>query len=332
MCKKNFFVSLGVGVLLILGVFYGFHTKSSLDTNTQFVTVRFGYLPIVWNLPLYMAVEKGYFTEAKITPDLVQFQSPNQMIDAIMAGQLDFTAPGGPLGIPAIADYKDPGKMKIYAISGEESQDAIGVDIIVPTNSNINSLKQLKGKKFGIPAGTIQWRTIAREILAQNGLDMDKDLTVIELAPNIQVQAIASGQVDAMLALEPIPTVAVSKGVAKILIKAPDKFIADPMWVGAGVVSTKFIKDNSKLADAVITILNQSLEEVNADFDSSRQYLPKYTSLTADIVSSVPRIDYKIYKQIDQKTKESIKKFLDIFYKYKVVDGALDINNLLYSK
>ena len=331
MNRKNiFFAGLIAVIVLVAGVLYGYFNKQA--EGIQPVTVKFGHLPIVWNLPLYAAIEKGYFAEAKIVPEMVEFQSPNQMIDAVISGQLDFTAPGGPLGIPAVADYKNPGKMKIYAISGEESLDAVGDSIIVPVNSKITSLSQLRGKKLGIPAGSIQWQTIAREILAKSGLDMDKDLFIVELAPSIQVQAISSGQVDAVLALEPIPTVAVSKGVAKILVKAPDKLIANPMWVGAGVVSTKFNKENPEITKKVITILDKSLTEVNADFNSNRQYLPKYTALTADIVSAVPPINYKTCVTISQTDKESIQKFLDIFTKYRVVDGTMDINNLLYCR
>jgi NitT/TauT family transport system substrate-binding protein len=328
--KKNIFLLGFIIILVVIGIIYNYSNNN--QNKGQYTTVKFGYLPIVWNLPLYAAIEKGYFDKEKIIPEMVQFQSPNQIIDAIISGQIDFTAPGGPLGIPAIVDYKNPGKMKVYAISGEEAADASGVDIIIPIDSQITSLSQLKNKKLGIPAGTIQWRTIAREILAKNGLDMDKDLTIVELAPTIQVQAISSGQIDALLALEPIPTVAVSKGVAKILIKAPDKLIADPMWVGAGVVGTDFVKSNPDSAKKVVSILNKSIKEVNVDFNSNRQYLPKYTSLPAEIVSRVPAINYRTCEQIDQNNLESIQKFLDLFTKYKVVDGIIDINKLLYCK
>jgi ABC-type nitrate/sulfonate/bicarbonate transport system substrate-binding protein len=50
-----------------------------------------------------------------------------------------------------------------------------------------------------------------RALFAKEGIDIDKDLTVVELAPGLQVQALASKQIDALLALEPMSTIALQK-------------------------------------------------------------------------------------------------------------------------
>jgi NitT/TauT family transport system substrate-binding protein len=206
-------ITLGIiFVLLVLILIFSFNfnklTGHVVKENTK---VRIGYLPIVQGLPLYMAIEKGYFKDSGIDVEAIKFDSPNQIVDALMQNNLDFGSPidnsddyitsksefsnktiskkgdlikeivySTALGITGVADYKNPGKLKIYAVAGG-TEEVPNENLMVPIDSNLTSIKDLKGKKLGILAGTIQWRTITREVLAQNGLDMDKDVTIVEL-------------------------------------------------------------------------------------------------------------------------------------------------------
>src|SRR3989344_5563832 len=72
--------------------------------------VKIGYLPVVHGLPLYVAIEKGYFTEQGIAIEQVPFQAPNQIIDALLQGQLDMGSPSTAAGVTAVAESKNPGK------------------------------------------------------------------------------------------------------------------------------------------------------------------------------------------------------------------------------
>lgn len=321
-----------IGLIIVILVFGGiWYSASNNQKVSETTSVKFAYLPVVHGLPLFIAIEKGYFRNEGIQVEAIKFESPNQIVDALLSGQVDFGSAVA-LGITGIAESKNPGKLKVYAVNGEVGDNS-GENIIVPINSNLKSISELKGKKLGILAGTIQWRTIAREILAKNNLDMDKDLTIIELAPSIQVQALASGQVDAILALEPIPTVAISQGVGKIMVKAPAKeFIASPFWYGADVVGTTFAKNNPKTTKKVVNAIKRAVAEVNTDFDENRQYLKNYTSLTEDLATKVPPVNYKTCEDLNEQDMSSIKSFYGIFTKHKVVSGEIDVNALLYCK
>ncbi|MFZ5365390.1 MAG: ABC transporter substrate-binding protein [Patescibacteria group bacterium] len=318
-------------IITVIGVIFLIQQKPS-ERVTETTQVKIAYYPITHFLPLYVAVEKGYFKDAGFDVELVKFEAPNQVIDAVMNGQVDLTGPGAALGITGIADFKNPGKLKMYAISGDHDNYS-GHSLILPINSTITSFNQLKGKKLGIWAGTIQWRTIAREILAQNGLDMDKDLTIVELAPSVQVQALASGQIDALLTLEPIPTTALNNNVAKLWIKSPaDQFISDPFWYGVGVINAKFAIDNPKTTEKLVSVIDKAAQEVNQNFDAYRQYLKGYTSLTDELITKVPPIDFKVCNSFTDEDKDSIAKFFNIFTKHKVVDGTINMTDMLYCR
>jgi NitT/TauT family transport system substrate-binding protein len=332
---------LGIAVVLVLvaGLFITFNNKSVNNTATvansgalETTKVRVGDWPAVHGLPFYVAMEKGYFTDAGLDVERVKFEAPNQVIDALVSGQVDITAPSGALGITGIVNYKNPGKLKIYAISGGTAGNS-GADFVLPVNSTLKSLSDLKGKKLGIPAGTIQWRTIAREIMSQNGLDIDKDLTIVEIAPALQVQALASGQIDALLAVEPVPTTAVGKNVGKMWITDPTvKYISDPSWLGAGIVNVQFAEKNPKTTAKVIEIITKTIEEINKNPDQYRQYLKNYTSLTDQLINKVPLVTIRVCGQINVQEKNSIQKFFDIFTKNKVVDGKISVDDVLFCK
>ncbi len=330
MNKNTIWSVIIIVILIIAGVWY--FTSNKQQQALETTKVRIADLPVVHGLPLYVAIEKGYFKDAGLDVERVKFEAPNQIIDAIMTGQVDFTSPSGALGITGIANFKNPGKLKVYAISGGTSGNS-GVDFIVPLNSSLKTLSDLKGKKLGILAGTIQWQTIAREILSQNGLDMDKDLTIVELAPPVQIQALSSGQVDALLAVEPIPTTAINKSAAKMWITDPTvKYIADPSWIGAGIVNVEFAKKNPNTTAKIIEVLGKTIDEISKNPDQYRQYLKGYTSLTDDLISKVPIVSEKVCGQITPQDKDSIQKFFDIFTKHKVVDGTISVDDVLYCK
>ena len=292
--------------------------------------IRIGNLPVIQGLPVYLAVEKGYFRDAGLDVEIVRFDSPNQLVDSLMQGRIDFGSTSIASGITAIAEYKNPGKLRIYALTGG-SKDNPTENIIVPLDSELTSISGLKGKRFGILGGTIQWRTIARHLLAENGLDMDKDVTIVELAPSLQVPALASRQIDALLAIEPMSTLALEKGVGKIIVRGPlETIVSDPFYPGAGVLNVEFAKKFPDVTSKMIEVINKAILEINADPQAAKQYLKGYTPLEDSTIYSSPVPLMKSCESLTDQDREALQRFYDLFSRYKVVDGDLPVEPLLY--
>lgn len=129
-----------LGILAVLVLFFGgmwlLNGQPPKPETDKMLKVKIADLPVVHGLPLYLALEKGYFKEVGIDVERVKFEAPNQLIDAILSGQVDFTSPSGAMGITGIADFKNPEKIKIYAAAGgdlEVSNDSL----LVPIDSKI---------------------------------------------------------------------------------------------------------------------------------------------------------------------------------------------------
>ena len=298
------------------------------------VTVTIAYLPVIQGLPLYLAIEKGYFKEEGIDVEAIKFDSPNLILQALVSGQVDFGSPSTAAGITAVADYANPGQLKIYAVGGsafaESNGTAVNEAIIVKKNSSIETIADLKGKKIGI-LPSIQWRTITRHMLAQNGLVMDKDYTPVELAAGLQVQALAAGQVDAVVAIEPVATIARLQGISKeIAHAAVEQYISDPFYGGAGVLRIDFAKENPETTAKVLKVFARAIEEINQNPSAARKYLKGYTPLDEKLSNELPGIIFKMYPDFTEKDVQALQQFFDVFAQHKVIGGRVDAKQLVY--
>ena len=317
-----------IALLLILG------SCREETSNQEQTTVKIGHLPAAQGLPLYLALEKGYFEEQGITVEVVSFDSPNLLVQALVAGQIDFGAPSTAAGITAIAEAVNPGQLKIFAVGGSttEGVDKINDMLIVGINSTLTSIEDLKGKKVGI-LPSIQWRTIATHIFAQHGLSTETDLLLVELAGSLQVQALASGQVDALLTIEPMGTIGEMKGISRELVHAPvEEFLADPFYGGAGVLRTEFAEQNPETTKKILSVFAQAIDEINANPEEARVYLTKYTPLSEDIANELPFVEFKMYNDFTEEDITALQTFFDIFWEYEVITKQVNVRDIVYSE
>lgn len=324
----TYIVYLAVAIALCAGMYF-FSTDDNKSAEVS--TVKIASLPNAHGLPVYLALDKGYFKDAGIDVELVRFEAPNQIIDALLQGQVDLSHPGGAAGIVGIANHKNPGKMHVYALAGGDTKTIQNDAMLVQKDSKIQSIADLKGKKLGIMAGTIQWQTITREILSRYGLEYGKDVTIVELALGLHTQALASGEVDAVLAVEPVPTVIKAKGIGRELAPfAAAKHIADPFYAGAGIIRSDFVKENPEVAQKVLNVIDKAMKEINTNPDVARQYLKGHTQLDESTIANVPILTFKMYSDLSHSDIDAVQKFYDIFTKWNVVDGAMNFSDLLY--
>lgn len=328
--QNKYILGLVVAVLVVGGVWY-FASQNNEVGPLETTKVKVAYLPVVQALPLYLAIDKGYFAEAGLEIEPVKFEAPNQILDALIAGNVDFGSPSTAMGITAISQAKNPNTLKIFALNGGTGPNNIDNILLVKKDSSISSIQDLKGKKLGILPG-IQFRTIANHILSTEGLAIDKDVTIVELAVPLQLQALVTSQIDAVLTLEPVKVIGESKNAVKDLVEGPMiKYIADPWYGGGGVVSVKFAKTNPNTTKKVIFVFDRAIKEINSNPDATRQYLKTYTPLNDEQIKVVPLPIWKMYTDFREPDITALQKFFDIFAQYKVIENKIDARQLLYS-
>jgi NitT/TauT family transport system substrate-binding protein len=288
--------------------------------------VTASWLPIMQTMAYYVALEEGLFEKAGIEVESVKFQNPNQIIESLVSGQADFGPPGAAAGIAMLAESRYPGTFKVFGLQGGGIKAGfINDGLIVKPDSPIKSFQDLKGKTAGTVPG-IQWKTIFRYVLRQNGVDPDKDVRLTEIAVPLQVPSVVAGTVDATLSLEPVGSIAEASKEAKRAITNPVAMtIADPFYSGAAVLTTKFIKERPEVARKVVEILDQATKMANENFDKYRAIIPKYTAIKADQVQYVAQPYLRPWKELNETDLDSYQAFVDVFYKEGVLKERMDV-------
>lgn len=316
-------------VLCLVAAWRLTHNKNQPKIE-EAVVVTIADLPIVQALPLYVAEAKGYFEDEGVEMKRFTFNNPNQIVDGLLSGDIDFAIDAA-TGIVGIAESKKPGSLKIFMLAGGDNVVENDAILVRADNNTLTEMKDLSGKSLGILPG-IQWRTIAETILLESGLDT-QSATLIELAPGLQAQALESGAIDALLGVEPIPTIVRQKEVGKDLLPyATIRTVADPFYGGAGVISTSFLREHPGLAEKVISAIGKAARDIQDNPNEARQHLSGNTPLTSELIDAVPLSLFRMYNDFNKADLVALKDFYRIFYEQGVVDSPIDAQGLLYGK
>lgn len=177
----------------------------------------------------------------------VEFSSGPPMMEAMNAGSIDFGAVGDS---PPI--FAQAGGANIVYAAGQPITNGQG--IVVPQDSPIKTIADLKGKRIAFGKGTSA-HNVTLFVLEKAGLKYT-DITPVYLAPPDAGPAFANGTVDAWAIWDPYFAIAEKKQNARILINAHEVaktnsfFIANRAFAAKnGVVLRDVVKT---LADVAV--------------------------------------------------------------------------------
>ncbi len=326
--KKVFSVGLIVLVLAILGVSAWFVLVKPVDSSADRV-LTIAYLPSYHSLPLFVAVEKGLFEKEGLKVELQRIETPKDIIDGLVTGKIDATPPSAAAGITTIVESQNPGALKVYALNCSYEGQLI-TELLVPVDSEIKSIADLKGKKIAHVPGA-QWATMTKKTLLVNGID-PKDVTLFELPFSNQLPALSSHTIDAVFSLEPTGTIGVNNHSAKILMRSPfETNFVNPWCAGAGVLSGKFVREQPALATKVVLVMKKAMEETETN-PEHRKYLVQYLQLPENAVSSVELPAFYSVEDMNADILAAYQEFADVFFELNVTKKKIDVGDLMWNE
>ncbi len=159
------------------------------------VTVVYGGSSWLGHYPVWVGIEKGIFQNHGLGVLFQNFYASSGRMGSLVAGDLDIASTGS---ISAIALMASGNKgFDVFA-----TQDSYAKVEGLIARENIKSIADLKGKKVAAPFASSA-HVLVLDLLEHNGLDPDKDLTLINLKVNEMPAAMASGEIDACAAWTP---------------------------------------------------------------------------------------------------------------------------------
>lgn len=316
----------GIGILFIalIAAVWVFQTPNGNLLATQEKTIKVGYLPIASELDLFVAMDQGFFKQRGLEVENVKFEKSPDLISALVAGQIDAS---GVVGIESIyaASARSPNQFKIVQVSLANSNTEIHKIVVLP-NSSITNTTQLVNKKVGIFPGS-NMKTLTKLAL-KSYLDTST-IIFVELTPNLQLEALSSGQIDALVSLEPIGTLAEEKLNARVI---ETNFLAEnlmnPMPTAAALVSTKFARESPEKARKYAAAMAEAAQFIDNNPRGAKQSLVKWLKLDANVAQKVGIYTYVTINKLDVNL---LQQMADLLYENKVIEKQGNSTQLIYA-
>lgn len=288
-----------------------------------------GYWPLSAGLPFYAAMDRGLFKAAGVTVEAVKFASPNQVVDAMIAGRLDGCANGVAITALALADAQSPGSIKFTCMNFANKEFVLD-QVIVPIDSPIKAISELSGKKVACGPG-INNVTLAKAVLEGNQITNAK---VIELPVPQILPALASGQIDAAYVLEPSAVIGKQQNISRSLgAGVITQYVLgnNLPWIGgAAALNTTTLTEKAELVPGFLKGYTDGVAYVRQQGLAANAYLKGFTPIDGELAKEVPISGYINYSEVKPNDVLALQRLFDIFTERKVFAQSISAQSLIY--
>src|SRR3989449_1207531 len=273
--------------LLLCAIFSapGCKNDDTAATSANGLTkVRVGYIGLTCEAPIFTAVEKGFFKEEGLDVSLVKCEWANYK-DVLALGGYDVTH-------HLVMYFLKPVEQGLdVRFTGGIHRGCLRVQ--AGLNSDIRTVKDLRGKRIGVPGMGTPPFIFATRVLGANGIDAKKEITWLVFPAGELGLALDKGDVDAVADSEPIGSLLMAGGkVRNIADQATDSPYKDE-YCCAALVNGKFLARNPKAAAAATRALLKAAKWVEtnpsaaARMSVEKKYLASNPELNTSAISNL---------------------------------------------
>ncbi|MCX9012873.1 MAG: ABC transporter substrate-binding protein [Candidatus Methanoperedens sp.] len=266
---------LSVFVILIIAAGFSLFAPKKIEEKP---TLRIGYLPITHSMLPVVAHAQGKFT--KVNVEMVKFSSWTELAEALKAGSID--GGGSILNTLAI-------KLVEQGVPLRSVLMAVRDGSVLIVKNDIMNVKELENRTIAIPSKFSPHYILLQKYLSDNGLEIDKDVKTVELAPPDMISALASGSIDGFIVAEPFGAKAEEMKVGRILVLSKDIEIPGSTSNECVIaIRSEFIE---KYPDAVQDFVDQliltGIYVHEAPYEAAKLTVPYYGQKPETIVKAI---------------------------------------------
>jgi NitT/TauT family transport system substrate-binding protein len=242
--------------------------------------LKVAYIGLTCEAPIFVAHENGFFKEEGLDVELVKTDWDG-LREGLGLGRFDANH-------TLLMYLLKPLELQLdVKITGGVHTGCLRVQTGV--NSNIKSIKDLKGKKIGVPVhlGSPPY-LFASRVLADHGIDPrpgKNEITWVAFAQDVLGKAVEDGRVDAIATADPIGTILEGMSLVRTIAdQAADQPYSDE-YCCVVVVSGKLGRENPAAAAKVTRAILKAAKwvEENPTAAAKLSVEKKYTSATVEL-------------------------------------------------
>ena len=329
-------------VFAICALFLSAHVHAETLEKPN-ITIAVGGKATLFYLPLTLAERLGYFKDEGLSVEIPDFAGGAKSLQALIGGSADIVAGGFDHTI-----YMQTMAQKLSAFVSLSTNPSIALGVAKAKAASYTWPKDLKGMKVGVTAPGSTTHMMLDHLLASVQLKPD-DVSVIGVGTGPQaVAAMKSGQIDAMVNVEPVMTMLEKQGAMTIVAetttsKGTRDVFGGPMLSGTLYTKASFIKDNPKTIQAVTNAMVRALKWIKIAtpdqlvatlppeylLGDKTLYLEVFEKLRANyspdgmITAAAVKNSYEVMKAHNATVKRSPVVWLDQTYDMTFVKNAL---------
>lgn len=292
-----------------------------------------GYSRLRISLPLFVAQQNGIFAKHGLKVQLLEYDTAQPLMQALVEGKI---AVGGYTAFPITFNgmLRSGKKLIFLTLLVEDQKHRLSYllrrKVQEPQHQSINNIADLKGKRVGI-LPTIAYKAWLAAILRFNGVN-PADVAAQPIEPELEVQALSSGGVDALFTGDPAATVAIAKGVGEFIsnkVEVPEVF-GEPFPFGSFNVSKDWADSHPELLERLVAALNEAIIFVNTHPADAKQNMKPYMpDAFKPYVDLFPDARYLTTDESDEKILlDEAKRELDI----GIIKQPMNLDGLIYVK
>ncbi|MRG73657.1 aliphatic sulfonate ABC transporter substrate-binding protein [Alphaproteobacteria bacterium HT1-32] len=293
----------------VIGALFGSAVACSLPLATASATdtINFGTQPAT--MPIYIAREMGLLDkiekkhDVKIEFKVFSYGAPENQ--ALAAGELQIASAG--MGPAIVAAARLPAKLLAISILEQTA-------IIIPADSGIKTVAELKGKKIAFPGKGSQQYPLLVKALADAGLSLD-DVQLFKTKGSDVPTLLANKSVDAGITWDPHVSNALAAGTSKVLLKAEKILpIKAGHYIGNGVYAREdFIAARPELVQDLIGSIVEAIDFILANEEAAVKMWAKQIGFPEEVIRFALAEKISVYNRDvapEASTIEAYTKFL----------------------
>ncbi len=222
---------------------------------------KLGYMKIVDNAALFVAMEKGFFKAEGLEIETLPLAGGAPIINGVVSGDLQF----GWTNVISLYQARTEGfDFKLVAggatnVKAKNESHAIQVAKASP----IKTAKDLEGKTVAVNTLNNIVHLMAMAWIDKNGGSSTK-VKFVEV-PFPQMEAtLSAGKVDAISVHEPFATAALEKGGARVLAQ-PWGEVLPKFLIASWFASEKWLAKNKETGQAFVRAIGRGIDAIQAD-------------------------------------------------------------------
>jgi sulfonate transport system substrate-binding protein len=222
---------------------------------------------------------EGKYKDVSYDIQWKNFTSGAPLTNEMVAGKLDFGAmadfPGALNGVA----FQKAGRRSLFITTLSGSIKGSGNGIVVPVNSPVQSLADLKGKTISVPFASTAHGMLLRAIKAQ-GWNPETDVNIITQAPEVAGPALQANKIDAHADFVPFAELFPWRGFAR---KIFDGSQADAPTFHGALVDADYA---DKYPEIVVAYLRAAIEAdrlIAAEPEKYSELIAQVTGIEAEV-------------------------------------------------